>query len=96
MGQQVDRKQNCRMLDHSVVRQSQLPGWRSRHQSTAEAQRTPSNAAFGPGRPPRLHSEPLGSIVSPKQREGISVGQTQRRPKSIMPNVSILNIVLLN
>uniref|UniRef100_A0ACD5YLD1 Uncharacterized protein n=1 Tax=Avena sativa TaxID=4498 RepID=A0ACD5YLD1_AVESA len=88
--QQYDPVENWR-LDESAVRQSRLrgpSGWQTGQQSVTEAQEKPSNAAFGPGRPHRLHSEsePICSEKRPKRLHDISVAQTQRRSKPTMPN----------
>lgn len=88
MAQQYDPVQNWR-LDQSAVRQSRMRescGWQTGQQYITEAQEKPSNAAFGPGRPHRLHSEPIGSELRPKPLQGILLSQTQRRTKPTMPN----------
>ncbi|VAH14757.1 probable mediator of RNA polymerase II transcription subunit 26a [Triticum dicoccoides] len=88
MAQQYDPVQNWR-LDQSAVRQSRLRescGWQTGQQCITEAQEKPSNAAFGPGRPHWLHSEPIGSELRPKPPQGIILNQTQRRTKPTMPN----------
>jgi hypothetical protein len=81
-------------LDQSAVMQSRLRGPSGGHtgqQSVTEAQEKPSNAAFGPGRPPMLHSETIHSEMRPKQLQDFSAAQTPRRPKTTTPNVSILS-----
>lgn len=88
MAQRYDPVQNWR-LDQSAVRQSRLPescGWQTGQQYITEAQEKPSNAAFGPGRPHWLHSEPIGSELRPKPLQGVLLSQTQRRTKPTMPN----------
>lgn len=88
MGQRYDPVENWR-LDQSAVRQSRLlgpSGWQTEQQPVKEAQEKPSNAAFGPGRPHRLHSESIGSEMRPKQLQDISVDQTRRRSKPTTPN----------
>uniref|UniRef100_A0A8R7Q436 Uncharacterized protein n=2 Tax=Triticum urartu TaxID=4572 RepID=A0A8R7Q436_TRIUA len=88
MALQYDPVQNWR-LDQSAVRQSRLRescGWQTGQQYITEAEEKPTNAAFGPGRPHRLHSEPIGSEVRPKPPQGILLSQTQRRTKPTIPN----------
>ncbi|CAM0873544.1 unnamed protein product [Alopecurus aequalis] len=88
IGQRYDPVENWR-LDQSAVRKSRLRGpfgWQTGQQPITETQEKPSNAAFGPGRPDRLHSESIGSEMRPKQLQVISVAQTQRRPRPTIPN----------
>ncbi|CAL4914547.1 unnamed protein product [Urochloa decumbens] len=85
MGQWYDPEQNWK-LDQAAMKQSRSNeplNWQARQQSNPGAKGKPSNAAFGPGRPQRMHLEPKGSEMRPKQEQDVSAAQ--RRPKPTMP-----------
>ncbi|CAL4939575.1 unnamed protein product [Urochloa decumbens] len=85
MGQWYDPEQNWK-LDQAAMKQSRSNeplNWQTRQQSNPGAKGKPSNAAFGPGRPQRMHLEPKGSEMRPKQEQDVSAAQ--RRPKPTMP-----------
>ncbi|CAL4931172.1 unnamed protein product [Urochloa decumbens] len=88
MGQWYDPEQNWK-LDQAAMKQSRSNeplNWQTRQQPNPGAKGKPSNAAFGPGRPQRMHLEPKGSEMRPKQEQDVSAAQ--RRPKLMMPKPS--------